>query len=159
MDKGKTCCFTGHRRIPPEDIPFITHALQTEIENQIRQGVLYFGIGGAIGFDTLAALCVLALKEKYHSIRLILVLPCRGQEKFWSKAQQTLYLYILKQADKAVFLSDSYYRGCMQKRNRYLVDHSDLCICYLTNFTGGTKYTVDYCIKKEIPVINLADQI
>ena len=45
----------------------------------------------------------------------------------------------------------------MQVRNRYLVNQSSKCICYLEKNTGGTKYTVDYALSKNLQVINLAD--
>ena len=44
----------------------------------------------------------------------------------------------------------------MFKRNRYMVDHSDICVCYCTSGEGGTAYTVRYAEKKEIPIVNLA---
>ena len=33
-----TCCFTGHRRIPPEAIAPLRERLEAEIESLIRQG-------------------------------------------------------------------------------------------------------------------------
>ena len=47
----------------------------------------------------------------------------------------------------------------MHKRNRYLVDNSSVCICYLTEATGGTAYTVDYAQTKNLTVINLGETI
>ena len=44
----------------------------------------------------------------------------------------------------------------MFERNRYLVDHSDICICYCASEEGGTAYTVHYAEQKGIPVVNLA---
>lgn len=46
--------------------------------------------------------------------------------------------------------------GYMHKRNRYLVDNSSVCVCYLTEDTGGTAYTVNYAIKSGLKVINTA---
>lgn len=40
-----TCCFTGHRRIPPEVVAPLRERLEAEIESLIRQGVRYFGAG------------------------------------------------------------------------------------------------------------------
>lgn len=77
--KEKTCCFTGHRKIPSEQYNRIAERLKAEIIGLIRQGVIYFGVGGALGFDTMAAQAVLALKESYPQIKLILVLPCKTQ--------------------------------------------------------------------------------
>ena len=44
----------------------------------------------------------------------------------------------------------------MQKRNRYLVDHSGTCVCYLTSAKGGTAYTVNYTKQKGLRIIHLA---
>ena len=38
-------------------------------------------LAGTLGFDTLAAQCVLSLKNQHPHIKLILVLPCITQTK------------------------------------------------------------------------------
>ena len=116
----------------------------------------YFGAGGALGFDTLAALTVLRLREEFPQIRLILVLPCRNQTNGWREEDVQKYRWILSQADKAVWLNEEYTAGCMQERNRYLVDHSGTCVCFLTKKSGGTAYTVRYAKKARLAVTNLA---
>ena len=72
----KTCCFTGHRRLPSEEIPVLRKRLEEEIRRLYREGFHYFAAGGALGFDTLAALAVLSLRKELPGLRLILVLPC-----------------------------------------------------------------------------------
>ena len=84
----------------------------------VSKGFKYFGTGGALGFDTLAAQAVLSVKV----------------------------------------LAPHYYNGCMQKRNRHLVDCSSACICFLTKHEGGTAYTVDYAKQKGLYLINVADR-
>ena len=74
--KEKTCCFTGHRDIPLLQLPIIKSKLKKTIIEYIEKGYCYFGAGGALGFDTIAAQTVLNLKENYPQIKLILVLPC-----------------------------------------------------------------------------------
>lgn len=152
-----TCCFTGHRRIPPEVVAPLRERLEAEIESLIRQGVRYFGAGGALGFDTLAAEAVLDLKAVYPFIRLILVLPCRDQTRGWAEEDVKRYQAILKRADKVVYTAERYTSGCMYKRNRHLAEHSDCCLCYLTENIGGTFYTVGLCRRRGIPVRNLAE--
>ena len=44
----------------------------------------------------------------------------------------------------------------MMQRNRFLVDHSRMLICYLTGERGGTAATVRYALKQKLPVVNLA---
>ena len=86
--KDKTACFTGHRDIPPLKRPGIKHRLEREIEKSIQAGYVYFGAGGALGFDTLAAQTVLKLKGRYQDIKLILVLPCKTQTSGWKQTDK-----------------------------------------------------------------------
>lgn len=67
-----------------------------------------------------------------------------------------MYEYIKAQCDKYVYTSEKYYDGCMQKRNRHLVDNSSHCICYLTHKRGGTYYTYNYAKRKMLKTINIA---
>ena len=99
------------------------------------------------------------LKEKYPDVRLILVLPCLSQTRGWSSHDVEIYEDIKSRADKVVYTSEEYTRGCMHKRNRHLVDNSSACIAYLTDSKGGTAYTVDYANKHGLIVYNIADHI
>lgn len=157
--KEKTCCFTGHRDIPSGAYQHIFSKTEEMVENLIKKGYLFFGAGGALGFDTIAALTVLKLKEKYPDVRLILVLPCLSQTRGWSSHDVEIYEDIKSRADKVVYTSEEYTRGCMHKRNRHLVDNSSACIAYLTDSKGGTAYTVDYAKKHGLIVYNIADYI
>jgi len=156
LDLGQTCCFTGHRHIPRlVRVPLI-ELLDGVIVNLIHQGVRYFGAGGALGFDTMAAFSVLRLKPRYPHIRLILVLPCKDQADAWSEEDKKRYNLILHYADKVVYISEQYSPGCMHRRNRHLVDHSGICVCYLTEPKSGTAYTVNCARQNGLRVINLA---
>lgn len=154
--RERTCCFTGHRDISWQDKQIIIERLETAILKLIGEGVVYFGAGGALGFDTLAAQSVLRLRKQFPHIKLILVLPCPTQAEKWGDLDQQIYEDIKRQADKVVYTSDWYTSGCMHKRNRHLVDNSSVCICYLTKQHGGTAYTVDYARKQNIAIINVA---
>ncbi len=154
--KNQTCCFTGHRKIPLDQLESVTQRLRDAVIASIKDGYLYFGAGGALGFDTLAAQTVLDLKKDYPQIKLILVLPCKTQARGWKQEDIEEYNRIVKAADKVVYTSQDYYNGCMHKRNRHLVDNSSLCICYLNSNTGGTAYTVDYAKSVGCRVSNIA---
>lgn len=155
--KSKTCCFTGHRKISSDKHESIVKRLKSEICSLIDRGVIYFGAGGALGFDTIAAQTVIELKNQYPQIKLILVFPCKTQTRGWSKADISTYEHIKKACDKYVYTSENYDRGCMFKRNRHLVDNSSYCLCYLLEKSGGTAYTVDYARKSGLKVTNIAD--
>ena len=157
--KQRTACFTGHRKIPPEQQEKVVRQLRKALIELVDSGYRYFGAGGALGFDTLAAQTVLSLRAEYPQIKLILVLPCLSQTRGWSTGDIEIYEDIKSNADKVVYTSEEYTRGCMHKRNRHLVDNSSVCICYLTEATGGTAYTVDYAQTKNLTVINLGETI
>ena len=77
--KSRTCCFTGHRRIPVDEYETVKLRLRNAVIKAIQNGYCYFGAGGSWGFDMLAAQTVLELKQLYPNIYLILVLPCKTQ--------------------------------------------------------------------------------
>ena len=131
--------------------------LRIVIEEQIKAGVVFYGAGGALGFDTLAAQIVLDMKKEYPQLRLILVLPCEDQSRGWRSEDIAAYEDIKRKSDKVVYVSRQYTPDCMHRRNRHLVDHSVSCICYLTRNTGGTAYTVDYARRKGLCIINVAE--
>lgn len=68
------------------------------------------------------------------------------------------YDRIIALADEVICLSERYYKGCMHARNHFMVDNSNYCICYMTETTGGTAYTVGYAKQQGLHVINIADQ-
>ena len=89
--RAKTCCFTGHRRIPEEALPRLERRLNEELEALAARGVIYFGAGGALGFDTLAAEAVIRLQRTRPQVKLILVLPSPDQTRGWSSGNVRRY--------------------------------------------------------------------
>ena len=154
---GKTVCFTGHRRLPADPAP-LREKLRQVLRQKAEEGVTCFRAGGALGFDTLAAQCVLELKEELPHLRLVLMLPCRDQARFWSAGAVREYERIRAAADEVEVLAETYTPGCMHRRDRALVEGSDLCICYLTHASGGTAYTVNEAKKRGVAVLNLAEE-
>ena len=155
----KTCCFTGHRTIAPTTRTHLAALLHQTLEALVKDGFCEFRTGGARGFDTLAAISVLALREKYPNVRLCLYLPCRDQTKDWPFGEHMLFEEILSRADEVHYLTPTYQKGCMHARNRALVDGSDLCIAYLTENRGGTLYTCSYALKQGVALRNLYDEL
>ncbi len=96
VNKASACCFTGHRVIPTSDEQCIRTLLEREIRQLIKQDIIYFICGGALGFDTIAAQTVLKIKKEYSQIKLLLALPCKDQAKGWSTEEKELYASIIK---------------------------------------------------------------
>ena len=120
-----------------------------------QKGIRYYGAGGALGFDAIAAQTVIRLRESCPGMKLILVLPCLTQTRGWRPENVTEYERIKAQADKVVYTAQQYTPGCMHKRNRHLVDNSSVCVCYLNRESGGTAYTVRYAKEKGLEIVNL----
>lgn len=155
-EKRNTCCFTGHRDISAVTYDRLVRGVDPLIKTLIANGYRYFACGGAVGFDTFAATYICSLKQRGFDVKLVLMLPCKDQTAKWSEYSKQVYENLLSRADEVVYVSESYYPGCMQKRNRALVDASSACICYLTSEGGGTKQTVDYAYAQGVPVVNVA---
>ena len=153
MENLTTCCFTGHRKFYNKSQHEIRLLATRTIEKLIREGVTIFKAGGALGFDTICAQSVIALREKHPHIKLHLILPCKRQTRNWNPHDRKVYKEIFDQADEVDILFDNYFDGCMQIRNRALVDGSDYCIAYLCRHYGGTYYTVNYAKQKDVEVI------
>ena len=151
-----TVCFTGHRQLNRDLLPDLQTRLQQLLEELYRKGYRDFMSGGALGFDLLAAEHVLQLRKAHPDVRLIMVLPCSNQAMRWNRQDSIRYERILYDADETRVLSSAYYQGCMLVRNRHMVNHSSLCVCYMLRLKGGTVSTVAYAMQQDVPVINLA---
>lgn len=150
--KDLTVCFSGHRKIIHKNIEASLEKIITALASE---GFKYFGTGGAKGFDFVAARAVLKAQETFKDIKLIIVIPCKDYYDSWPEEEKQKYAEILQKADKVKVLSDYYYRGCMQVRNKHLVDSSSVCVYYKYTDTGGTAFTVDYATKKGLITIGV----
>ena len=157
MNNDYICCFTGHRDIPDKHMIHLPVLLEKTIREQCQKGARIFRTGGAIGFDSIAALKVIHLKNEFPDVKLELCLPCRDQSDKWSEYSRSVYNYILRNCDRVRYAADSYIPGCMHTRNRMLVDGADVCIAYYMGGNGGTAYTVSYALKNRLEFINLFD--
>ncbi|MGN0814835.1 MAG: SLOG family protein [Candidatus Coproplasma sp.] len=142
---GICCALTGHRNLNGDlDFNLLERALKNLIETR---GVTTFYNGMAKGFDLESAKIIIKLKEEYD-LKLIACVPCRGQERAFSDSEKLDYYYVLSKCDDVKILSDYYYTGCMQARDRYMVDHASVVLAFLRECSGGTYYTVSYAEKK-----------
>ena len=99
--------------------------------------------------DTDFAEAVLQAKKQHKDIVLEIAVPCRNQDLKWSKDDKKRYAEILNNADIVNVLSESYTPFCMQKRNEYMVDKSDLVIAFWNGEeSGGTWNTMNYAKRK-----------
>lgn len=156
--RERTCCFTGHRDIPADRLQMVMTGTEAKVRELISQGYRYFGIGGAMGYDTIVAEMLFRLREReYPEIKIILVYPFDGFISRWSDSQQATYARLLPMYDKRVCVCKSASRDAYLARDRHLVDYSSACIAYCTRQTGGTAYTIRYAAARGVPVFNVGD--
>ncbi len=152
-----TCCFTGHRKIPPEYDQPLRQALENAVRKLITErNCTRFCIGGAHGFDQMAGEVIQSMRQEFPEkpFVLLLYLPYQGIEAHWSDEQKRAF----RDSEKE-YASPFYHRGCFYARNRAMVDCSEYCICYLTAPKGGTAFTVQYAEKKHLDIQNLNDEL
>lgn len=155
-NKDRTCYFTGHHKMPQEELDGIIRHLKDAVNILIGQGVTDFLSDGALGLDQLAAMLIVDKRERGRNVRLILTLPCKDQADCWAEEQKELYHYLLEEADEIVYVSESGADDCMEQCNRYMVDRSAYCICVWPNSTDETAQMVSYARQQGIKVINMA---
>lgn len=119
-------------------------------------GFRKFVSGMALGFDMLAAEEVIKLKEELKGVKLVAVIPYRGQSGRWAPFQRERYQRILNEVDEEIVLSEGYYNGCLLKRNDYMLAHASGIIAYYDGKPkGGTFYTCRKARLKGLDIINL----
>lgn len=155
------CCVTGHR---PDGFPFTRNqddqsyakymnTLSETIEELIQDGYSHFITGMAEGADMDFARLVLRHKVHYPHILLEAALPYPVQSCNHISIAVQDRVALLEHCDKVVEISPAYHRGCMQKRNIYMVDQADLILA-IWNGTekGGTWNTIRYARQKNKPL-------
>lgn len=151
----RRCCFTGHR---PEKLgrpeAEVIKSLEREIRSAVADGFQTFISGMARGVDLWAAEIVLALRDEGASIRLICASPYQGFESNWSTAWQKRYAQVMEKADLVRYICPRYSRDCFQRRNEWMVDHSARVIAIYNGELGGTRNTLMYAERNQVPVVH-----
>lgn len=153
--KSKTVCFTGHR---PEKLPFggsdeayvirvLKSTLYKAVLDSINEGYDCFITGLARGIDLWAGEIILDLKAEGRPIRLIAAAPFKGHSASFHGAEKFSAGNILLNADKVVYVSQNYFKGCMQRRNEFMVNNSGKLIAVVSDYKSGTGSTIRYAEK------------
>ncbi|HCA28315.1 MAG TPA: DUF1273 domain-containing protein [Ruminococcaceae bacterium] len=165
IEESKTVCFTGHR---PQSLSFgfneddercirLKGAMRNKIIRLIEEcNAKHFISGMAIGIDIFAAEIVFELKNQYPQIKLECAIPCENQSIRWNERIRDRYFSIIEKSDLETMLQRQYTHDCMQKRNEYMVDKSDIILAIWNGKGSGTGSTVKYAKAqgKEVIVIN-----
>lgn len=161
MDRETTCCFTGHR---PSKLPWgeneadprclaLKEAIRLEVEKAYNRGYRHFICGMARGCDLYFCEAVQALRDSRPGITVEAAIPCESQADKWPEAERRRYRELVGLCDFETVVQHSYDKGCMLRRNRYMVDRSSLLIAAFDGSRGGTLYTATYAMKHGVEVV------
>ena len=168
MDREKTCCFTGHR---PDKLPWgedetdprcerLKRSIARAVEDAYAAGYRRFVSGMARGSDLYFAEAVLELREWHEDAELECARPCETQADSWPEKERARYQSILDRCNIETMVQHSYDRFCMNRRNRYMVDHASRLIAVYNGVPkGGTYQTLLYAMKKGLTthILDLED--
>lgn len=157
-----SCSFTGHR---PEKLPWgnneedrrcaaLKERLYGSVQAAYMQGFRHFLCGMARGSDFWFCEAVLRLREAQGNVSLEAVVPYAGQADRWSEADRRRYQDLLSRCDYKTVVQQEYSVGCMQRRNRYLVDHASLLIAVHDGLPGGTQQTIAYALRRGLDIVD-----
>ncbi len=155
-----SCCFTGHR---PEKLPWGVNEkdprclqakvrLLQEIERACNRGYQHFISGMARGTDLYFCEAVLTLRETYPNLTLEAAIPYPEQASRWPTVDQKRYQRILDRCNFETLVQHQYAKGCLHRRNRYMVDRSSLLLSIYDGQGGGTMQTLAYAMEQGIEV-------
>ena len=170
MRRDVSCCFTGHR---PEKLPWggdeqDPRCLETKerlfqaIERAYEAGCRHFISGMAQGADLYFAEAVLCFRQIHPDVTLEAARPCETQANGWPEQEQRRYQFILDQCDYETLVQHHYDRGCMNRRNRYMVDRSRRLIALYDGVPkGGTAQTLAYALRRglELDILTLEEEL
>lgn len=137
------CTFFGHR----ECRELQEERLRQAIEDLIKQDVTEFTVGHQGTFDGMVYRCLRSLQAVYPQIQYRVVLA-----------------YLPDGKNPALEGADTFYpegletvppRFAIQRRNRYLVETADVCLCYIDHTWGGAYGFVCMARQRGLRVINL----
>lgn len=149
-DEYLSCCFTGHRasKLPwgynEEDPRCINlkSAISQAVEALYDEGCRCFINGMANGCDMYFGEAVLELKAKHADVRLEAAIPCDAQAASWPEDLKARYERLKNLSDTVTYVQHGYTRGCMMRRNKYMVDKSDVLLACYNGQPGGTMNTI-----------------
>ena len=161
--RQESCCFSGHR---PEKLPWredesdprcleLKTRIAAALDRAYDKGYRNFLCGMARGCDWYFCEQVIQLRKRRAGVYLEAAIPYPEHGNGWSEENRRRYQTLLAACDEQFMVSTHYHRGCLQKRDRYIVDHASLLIAAFNGQPGGTQYTMRYAIRQGIEVDDL----
>ena len=138
------CTFFGHSECYGLDKAVLRNA----IEDLIKQGVAEFLVGNHGQFDGMVFSCLQDLSKDYPEISYSVALA----------------YFPTRKKDYDIYQGHSFYpegleigpaKFAIERRNRYLIDSADICLCYINHTFGGAYKFARMAMNRGLQVINL----
>lgn len=135
------CTFFGHRECYGLD----AEVLRSAIKDLISQGVTEFLVGHQGQFDGMVRSCLRSLQTQYPNIRYSVVLAYLPTEKReFEDLSDTMYPEI-----------EGHPRFAIERRNKWMIEASDCCICYINHTWGGAYKFARMAMRRGLKLRNL----
>ena len=151
-----TISFFGHRYI--DRFRSIEDKLEKLIIKLLREHeYVEFLVGRNGDFDQLVSSTIKRVKREYRGDNCshVLVLPYNSAEVQDNEDSFTEYYDEIEICPGS---HAAHFKAAIQIRNRYMVDRSDLVICFVERNSGGAYETTQYALRCGKKVLNLADK-
>ena len=110
----------------------------------------------AWGFDLAAGEVVMELKQVYHDVELVAVVPYEGFYRLFHAEDAVRYKRVADAADEVVVVSENEGKVTYRLRNDYLVENSSIVVAWFNGVPrGGTAYTLRQARRKGVLIENL----
>lgn len=143
-----TVTFFGHSNAPQDIIPKLESILIDLIQNK---GATKFYVGNHGNFDSLVKITLKKLKQQFPHIDYAVVLayiPIKRNELDYKYYLDTIIPDGIENTPP---------KYAIIKRNRWMIDNSDMVVAYVKYIVGGAAKFKDLAEKKGKIVINIAD--
>ena len=144
--------FVGHGNIygVQELHPRLSETIRVKILEKNKERTITFYCGGYGDFDLLCARVLGELRQKGYSFECFYVTPYLGND---SRLQDKMFL---KHYDGVLYppLETTPPRLAILKRNQWMVDNSDLVLCYVLHSYGGAAKTRAYAQKRKKSILD-----
>lgn len=116
--------------------------------------------GMALGVDQIFVESMIDARKYYRTknvdFKIIAAIPCHNYEGHWNTMAQKEYHKLLAACDEKVFITDFYTPKCLNDRNEYMVNHSDIILAVWDESTNsGTGRCVDYAKRQGKTIIRI----
>ena len=137
------CTFFGHR----ECYGLNGEVLRSAVEDRISKGVDTFYVGNQGQFDSMVYSYLKQLRKEYPYIQICVVLaylPAKKSE--YDDMADTMYPEI-----------EGHPKFAIERRNRWMIEVSDYCLCYINHTWGGAYKFSQLAKRRGKTVINIGN--